>query len=322
MPRLSTADRHQFDELGFVVVEDILDPVRDIQPLLDEYAAVLDGIAAALCSAGEIDSTYAGVPFDARLIDVCRASRRNFPQHFDFSLPQDGIRHDTPFHAGPAVFRILTSPRLLDVVEELIGPEIYANPVQHIRMKLPPRAVAEGNTSSLSVKTPWHQDNGVILPEADSATILTVWIPLNDATVDNGCLQVLPRSHRDGLFDHCPGSQGAAIPTQVLPRLEPLPLPMRAGSALLMTQRTVHSSLENRTSDQVRFSLDLRYQPVGQPSGRPMFPGFIARSIAHPRAVLRDPAEWARLWFEARARLAEREKPSFNRWRSDAPFCA
>ena len=46
-----------------------------------------------------------------------------------------------------------------------------------------------------------------MLPEADEATILTVWLPLTDATEQNGCMQVIPRSHREGLKDHCPVDQ-------------------------------------------------------------------------------------------------------------------
>ena len=51
-----------------------------------------------------------------------------------------------------------------------------------------------------------------MLEEADEATILTVWIPLNEATIENGCLQVFPRSHRDDLIDHCPTDNGMRIP--------------------------------------------------------------------------------------------------------------
>jgi ectoine hydroxylase-related dioxygenase (phytanoyl-CoA dioxygenase family) len=80
---------------------------------------------------------------------------------------------------------------------------------------------------------------------------------------------------------------------------------MRPGSVLLLHSRTVHSSLENQTADQVRISMDLRYQSPDQPSGRPMFPSFVARSRSHPERELRDAAAWSRMWLEARARLAE-----------------
>lgn len=319
---LSEEQLRQLEEEGYVVVEGVLDPARDIAPVWAEYEAVLDGIARALHAEGAIRSTYADLPFCERLVQICVESGRNFPQHFDVSLPQSGVKHDTPIHVGPAVFHLLTNPRLLDLIEDVIGPEIYANPVQHIRMKLPPRAVAKNGYNGLVSRVPWHQDNGVILPEADESHILTVWIPLNEATIENGCLQVIPRSHVHGLEPHCPTDKGVAIPEKYVPEERAVPLPMRPGSVLLMHQRTVHASLDNVTTDQVRVSFDLRYQPIGEPTGRPVFPGFVARSARHPEAVLRDPAEWARLWYEARAKLAEQADPTYNRWKKDAAVCA
>ena len=55
-----------------------------------------------------------------------------------------------------------------------------------------------------------------------------------------------------------------------------------------------HSSLSNN-SDDVRVSLDLRYNPTGQPTGRPEFPGFVARSRRDPSSELRDPEAWKQL---------------------------
>ena len=324
MKILTAAQRSQFNEEGYLVVENVLDPSAEIQSVLDEYAEVLDGIAENLHREGAIRSKHAGLSLNDRLIAICAESGRNFPQHFDFSLPQKDLRRDTPIHVGPAVFRTLTSPRLLDLVEDLIGPEIFSNPVQHIRFKLPPHAVQKtGLPNALVTKTPWHQDNGVILPEADEATILTVWLPLTRATIENGCLEVVPRSHRQGLNDHCPTNMGLTIPERLVAVQQALPLPMRPGSILLMTQRTVHCSLENETTDEVRISMDLRYQPIGQPSGRPAFApaGFIARSATRPDTVLRDPAVWAAHWLETRERLAD-NSPVFNRWRADSAVCA
>jgi len=323
MSILTDAQRQQFENDGYVVLDNVLDPVHDIGPVLAEYEGVLDEIARSLQTEGVIDSLYDELPFSQRLIRLCVESGRNFPQHFDFSLPQKNVRADTPFHAGPAVFNLLTNTRLLDVAEEIVGPEVYSNPVQHIRMKLPPRAVSTvGGYNGLISRIPWHQDNGVLLPEADEATILTIWAPITQATIENGCLQVIPRSHRKELVAHCPTEQGLTIPDQLLPAQPPVPLPMQPGSLLLMTQRTMHSSLDNVTQDDVRISFDLRYQPVGQPTGRPAFPGFVARSKARPEAVLRNPEAWSRSWYDARAQLAEQEDPSYNRWRADSPVCA
>ena len=323
MAVLTDAQRRQFDTEGYVVIEDVLDPERDLAPVMAEYGAVLDRLAESLLAAGAIRSAHRSLPFDERLIRICVESGRTYSQHFDFNLPQRGVVTDTPIHVGPAIFNLLSNPRLLDVAESIVGPEIYSTPVQHIRMKLPQRAVSrQGPYDGLVSAVPWHQDNGVLLPEADEATILTIWAPINEATVDNGCLQVIPRTHRDDLMTHCPTAQGVGIPDVLLPPGRPVPLPMKPGSLLLMTQRTVHSSLENVTEDQVRISFDLRYQPVGQPTGRPAFPGFVARSVSHPDSVLRDPAAWAKTWLDARDRLAAAEDPAYNRWRADAAVCA
>lgn len=324
MKVLTPAQRQRFEEDGCLVVDNVLDPALDIEPVMTEYMGVLDSIARSLYAEGAITSTYDDLSFSDRLTQICAESGRNFPKFFDISLPMKNCKPDSPIHLGPATFRLMTSPRLLDAIEDIMGPEIYSNPVQHIRMKLPKRVIAAGFEHSGAVgKVGWHQDNGVVLEEADEATILTVWIPLNEATVENGCLQVFPRSHRSDLIDHCPTDNGMRIPDKLLPATNPRPLPMPAGSVILMHQKTVHSSLDNQTEDQVRLSFDLRYQPLGQPTGRPAFPGFVARSAAHPEMVLSDPAGWARLWLDTRERLSQgAEEERFSRWDSDSPVCA
>ena len=187
-------------------------------------------------------------------------------------------------HLGDAVFRIISHARLLDVVEALLGPEIVSNPVQHVRMKLPERARPDGaGADYLTGRVSWHQDLGVLMEEADAATILSCWIAVTDATVENGCLQVIPGSHRRDLIDHCPTGHDLGIPDRFLHLADATPLPMRAGSALIFGQQLVHGSLDNTTGDQVRISIDLRYQPPGQPSGRPDFPSFLVRGAGDPR---------------------------------------
>ena len=323
MRRLSEAQLQFLTGEGYLVVEDVLDPVRDLRPLIVEYEAVLDDLAGSLAAEGVLRSTYPDLPFYDRLTRIYAESGRNFIRHFDISLPGSGIRHDTPVHLGPAVYDLLTHPRLLDAIEDVIGPEIYASPVQHIRMKLPKQAIApQHRADGLISDIPWHQDNGQILPEADETTMLTVWIAVTDATIENGCLQVVPRSHRGEIVTHCPGSNGLSIPEQLFAAGQAVALPMRAGSVLLLHKRIIHASLPNITEDQVRLSFDLRYQPIGQPTGRPFFPGFIIRSAAHPENVVRDPAVWAQAWYDARARLAGQESASLERWQAGVGVCA
>ena len=335
MKHLSAAQIEEFYERGYLVVKEVLDPEKDIAPIIAEYGEVLDRLARELCERGDISSTYDHLPFGERLTRIYAESGKVHAQHFDFSLPQKGIKADTPFWTGPAVFNALRNERLLDLAESLVGPEIYSVPVQHVRIKPPehqlvssgPSGVSPGDLQAsleggnLVISTPWHQDLGVVLPDADETEMLTVWFPLTEATVENGCLLVVPGSHRAGLLRHCPRKTGIHIPLQLFREEDAVPVPMEPGDVLLMTRWTCHSSLPNR-SEGIRWSFDLRYCPTGQSSGREVFPGFVARSRAHPETELRDPEIWDREWHEARDLLARQEDPAYNRWSAGHPVCA
>ncbi len=311
----------QFRDEGYLVVEDLFDPVEDLDPIIEEYKGVLDKLADELYAAGEISSTYRELPFGPRLIEICKESGKVHAQYFDFSLPQANVKEDTPFWAGPAVFRSLTNAKLLDAVESIIGSEIYSNPVQHVRLKPPEHLTPKGENGRVQLgKTPVHQDNGVVLPEADQTEMLTVWFPLWDATVENGCLCVWPGSHRRGLLDHCPSPIGLRVPGKLLDG-KAKSIPLKRGSALFLDKLTLHASHSNH-SDNIRWSFDLRYNPIGQPTGRGYFPGFVARSRQNPASELTDPAEWHRLWAQARHKLATEGAGVFNRWTAENPVCA
>ena len=309
---------------GYLLVEGVLEPAAVIEPLFAEYATVLDRLAHELHARGEIASTYHDLRFAERLIRIYRETGRDHSRYFDPSLMTSGVTADTPFWAGPAVFRIITHERLLDLVECLIGSEIYSNPVQHILIKPPEHLLPDGATDVLARANPWHQDHGVVDPVAADANMLTVWIALSDAPVKRGCLQVIPRSHRQELRTHCPGKPDRpfAIPDALLELDRATPVPTHAGDVILMHKHTIHGSPPN-VSDEIRWSLDLRYNPTGQPTGRPEFPGFVARSWLDPESELRDPEAWARLWGGARDRLATHPptKPA-HRWRGTEPVCA
>ena len=175
----------------------------------------------------------------------------------------------------------------------------------------------------LTAKTQWHQDMGVVDSEADRSQILSVWIPLTRATVENGCLVVVPGSHSGELAAHCSlddykGLYG--IPERYVEDNR-VPVPMAPGDAMFFFSKLKHASLPN-ISDEIRWSFDLRFNPIGQPTGRPWFPGFVARSRVRPESELRDHEGWAQLWVEARSTLARGEIPDFNRWSKGDPRCA
>ncbi len=88
---------------------------------------------------------------------------------------------------------------------------------------------------------------------------------------------------------------------------------------------TKHASLINE-SDGVRFSFDLRYNPTDQPTGRPWFPGFVARSRSYPESELKDFEAWDRTWDQARCDLEtiDYKTPEMGRWEIgvEDPRCA
>ena len=230
-------------------------------------------------------------------------------RHFNISLPLingpvDPVTYH--MHAGPAVFHLLRNRKILDLVEQLIGPEIYSSPVQQMRMKPPESQLSGANAQHSNVgATTWHQDIVALLPEADDTNQITVWVAVTEATVENGCLVSVPGSHREGPKVHCSNLALASepqVPGKVMEGRRAVPLPVRRGGVVLFHKMNVHRALPNR-SDGLRWSMDLRYHPTGQASGRPAFPGFVARSRSNPASELSDPAVWARRWDEARVAI-------------------
>ncbi|MBT3941637.1 MAG: phytanoyl-CoA dioxygenase [Chloroflexi bacterium] len=328
MTGLSEQQQKQFQDDGYLLVEDLFDPKEVLDPLIDEYEGVMDRLAFELHRDGKIQSRYENLDFSERVTQVYQDSGKVHAGYFDFSLPQSGIKYDTPMWHGPRVFDVLSNTDIVDVAESVLGPEILSNPVQHVRIKPPEKLVPVNPDTGFSQlgATPWHQDNGVINETADQSEILTVWFPVWDADEEAGCLSVVPKSHTDGLLTHCPGglkSQGfgLSIPENLFDTESAVPVPVKRGSVLLLTSRTCHNSLSNN-SDRIRWSLDLRYNPIGQDTGRDAFPGFVARSAEAPESELHDADTWARTWRDARFRLAQEQDPVYNRWNSDDPACA
>lgn len=289
--------RRHFDEHGYAILRGLLDEA-DLAAFIAEYEQLLDRVARAWLAEGSVADDLGGLAFGERFTRLTHEYGRSFYPFFDTCLPST-ISADSPIHLGDATFGLLVHPRLLDAVEDLIGPEIYVNPMHHVRIKPPEARVHEHLRNGITAASVWHQDQAAALPEADETDILTVWCPVTDALEAHGCMRVVPGAHRAPMLDHRPGMW---VPESDLPG-EPVTLPMRRGDVLFLHRRALHASLPN-VSEQVRMSFDFRYQPIGQPTGRPLFPGFVARSSRHPERVCVDPGTWKRSWLDTRARLA------------------
>ena len=129
--------------------------------------------------------------------------------------------------------------RVVGGAERLLGGEVY-----HYHSKLTLKAPETGGTWN------WHQDygywyfNGNLFPD-----MLSVFIAIDPATEENGCLQVIRGSSRMGRLDHeLVGGQLTAEPERVahaLERLEVVSCEMAAGDALFLHCNTLHGSSKN-----------------------------------------------------------------------------
>src|ERR1700736_1704712 len=113
MALLTSRQVEKFHDEGFLVVEDIIDTREYLDPLVDEYEALLDQLANTLYAEGKIQSTYAELPFGRRLTKVYAETGKVWAQYFDFSLPFKNCAPDEPCHFGPAVFGMLRNPKVL-----------------------------------------------------------------------------------------------------------------------------------------------------------------------------------------------------------------
>ena len=312
---LTDHQKQTFDTEGVLVVESVI-PEDVRQRVIAEYTQLLDDMYAGWHTEGRVPPP-AKMDFYDKLLVAYDAGCEWF-QPMDITLPGSEIAADTPFHIGPAVMDLLTCEPLLDVVEDLIGPEITSNPIQHVRLKPPARTLRGSETTAHIMATDWHQDQGVTHAEADGTKMVTVWVAMNDATVENGCLQVVPGKPR--MYPHCPKRQ-TSIADGFLDEAKARPLPVKAGGVVLFHPLTPHAAFNN-VSDGFRWSFDIRYNVTGQPTGRAHFHDFVARSRAHPETEFRDWQAWREMWLATRAELAPKAHIPLHRWSGDSPVCA
>jgi phytanoyl-CoA hydroxylase len=268
-------------EQGYLPLPQLLDPAVT-QPLIQEFEAIIDDHARRAYRAGRLADPFESEPFDRRLALLHAAMDAD-----DAGELWRAVHGKHQKSAG--MFAIITHPALLDVVESLIGPEILAHPQFNARAKLPHQQ---------ATVVPWHQDLGYLHDDADETFMVNFWIPLVDAPMESGALQVIPGSHRWGRIPHETIDGYLGIPEPALPPHQVVDCPLEIGDALLIQHKTVHRSVPN-ISDRVRWSLDLRYSDPAQPTGRAEVPGFLARSRAFPERVAQSHHDWLALFAGA-----------------------
>lgn len=131
-------------------------------------------------------------------------------------------------------------PSLLNVVQRLIG-EKQVEMFQDMALIKPPHIGRE---------KPWHQDMAYFnLPL--SATIVGVWIALDEATPENGCMMVIPGSHKNGAAIHFKKRDWQICDTDIL-NDGAVAIPLKPGSCLLFHGLIHHGTPANRSAKRRR----------------------------------------------------------------------
>ena len=115
---------------------------------------------------------------------------------------------------------------------------------------------------------PWHQDDGYT--PVTPSPYLTLWLALNDATAENGCISALPGSHLRGLLPHTHTPSGLACHSPEDPD-QGVRVPVHAGSIAAFWSLTAHKSGVNRSTG-IRKAYIIQYSHAGLKSVRTGLP--------------------------------------------------
>ena len=176
-------------------------------------------------------------------------------------------------------FRTLSeSEKLLDAVEDLIGPNILYH-YSKLNMKPP----------EIGSVVEWHQDLSYYpLTNRDSLAVLFY---LDDADAENGCLQMLPGRHEGDLLVHTREGYFQGRATEVVDSSEVELAAGKAGTAIFMHCMTPHASVTNR-SNRPRRTLILSYRAA---DAFPIYYGEMTSHVeTHTRLVRGHRAQMAR----------------------------
>ena len=146
---------------------------------------------------------------------------------------------------------------LLDIAESLIGPNIQ---LFHDQALYKP-AYHGGEVH-------WHQDNGYW--RCTPPNLVSIWMALDDADEENGCMNVIPGSHLEGLAAHDRAtSEKGALPALLAVEADvnrAVAVPVKAGHAMVHHCMTLHQTNPNPTPRERR-AMVIHYMPAGTRNG-------------------------------------------------------
>lgn len=153
----------------------------------------------------------------------------------------------------PALLQFVRRPEFVEIATRILGPDVDLYWNQSV--------YKEGHGDA---EFPWHQDDGYT--PVDPSPYLTLWLAINDATVENGCLSILPGSHKGGIAPHASTPEGLSCHSLSDPD-QGIPVPIPAGSMVAMQSLMFHKSGVNRSAG-MRKAYVIQYSVAGLRNAR------------------------------------------------------
>ena len=209
---------------GYLLCRGVFDE-REVEEMREAIARILDGVEG---SEHDRNHAWSGVGDDERNALVLKGF------------------HNVEYHAA-AFTRAVAHPNLVEVLTRLIGRNVQ---LHHTKMLVKP--------PEQGAPFPMHQDYPYFPHERHS--VLAASVHLDDTDLENGCLRVIPGSHKQGPLEAHGPSHTVDHPVE-----DGTPLPANAGDVVLFNYLTIHGSGVN-TSSRTRRNVLFQYRdPADQP---------------------------------------------------------
>ena len=212
---------------------------------------------------------------------------------------------DVPHFYFPELTRYLLHPAVLDVVEDLIGPDI-ALFSSHFICKPP----ANGK------RVPWHEDSAywrrLFTPgpgmSGDGMEVVTIWLGIDASDIGNGCMHVIPGTHVNGYSEYDLIADDNAvfegnIRAGSFDESRAVPCILARGEYSLHHAKTIHGSAPN-TSERRRCGYTMRYittrarfHPERSHGGKHQI--YLARGVDHAGNTYGEPTRPNQAWIDA-----------------------
>jgi non-haem Fe2+, alpha-ketoglutarate-dependent halogenase len=179
---------------------------------------------------------------------------------YNFVTPRD--RH----FESPQLWRLMKSPAITERVAQILGPDLLCWRSQIFYKNAGSPAIQWHQASTFMVED--YQDPAIFPPDRSQIFQLTVWVAVDDAPIEKGCLRFAPGTHDTTKIIRFGGEDGfynAAYTLEFDENTQPVEyVPVESGQFIIFAERCVHGSGPN-TTDQSRLAFNLRVIPSNVP---------------------------------------------------------